>query len=46
MTKCQFVMAIMKFQLEMSICNGGNRRKLKITGIVLSPRVITLPKIN
>ena len=29
----------------MSICNGDNERKLKINGIFLSPRGITLPKI-
>ena len=34
-----------KFQLKMSICNGDNERKLKINGIFLSPRGITLPKI-
>ena len=34
-----------KFQFKMSICNGDNERKLKINGIFLSPRGITLPKI-
>ena len=34
-----------KFQFKMSICNGDNQRKLKINGIFLSPRGITLPKI-
>ena len=34
-----------EFQLKMSICNGDNERKLKINGIFLSPRGITLPKI-
>ena len=34
-----------KFQFKMSICNGDNERKLKINGILLSPRGITLPKI-
>ena len=29
----------------MSICNGENERKLKMHGIFLSPRGITLPKI-
>ena len=29
----------------MSICNGDNERKLKMNGIFLSPRGITLPKI-
>ena len=29
----------------MSICNGDNEWKLKINGIFLSPRGITLPKI-
>ena len=35
-----------EFQFKMSICNGDNERKLKINGIFLSPRGITLPKIN
>ena len=35
-----------KFQFKMSICNGDNERKLKINGIFLSPRGVTLPKIN
>ena len=34
-----------EFQIKMSICNGDNERKLKINGIFLSPRGITLPKI-
>ena len=34
-----------EFQFKMSICNGDNQRKLKINGIFLSPRGITLPKI-
>ena len=34
-----------EFQFKMSICNGDNERKLKINGIFLSPRGITLPKI-
>ena len=34
-----------EFQFKMSICNGHNERKLKINGIFLSPRGITLPKI-
>ena len=34
-----------EFQFKMSICNGDNERKLKINGIFLSPRDITLPKI-
>ena len=34
-----------KFQLKMSICNGDNERKLKINGIFLSPRGMTLQKI-
>ena len=34
-----------EFELKMSICNGDNERKLKINGIFLSPRGITLPKI-
>ena len=33
-----------KCQLKMSIFNGDNERKLKIIGIFLSPRGITLPK--
>ena len=33
-----------EFQFKMLICNGDNERKLKINGIVLSPRGITLPK--
>ena len=36
---------IPKFQLKMSICKGDNERKLKINGIFVSPRGITLPKI-
>ena len=35
-----------EFQSKMSICNGDNEWKLKINGIFLSPRGITLPKIN
>ena len=34
-----------EFQFKMSICNGDNERKLKINGIFLSPRAITLLKI-
>ena len=34
-----------EFQFKMSICNGDNKRNLKINGIFLSPRGITLPKI-
>ena len=34
-----------EFQFKMSICNGDNEQKLKINGIFLSPRGITLPKI-
>ena len=34
-----------EFQFKMSICNGDNERKMKINGIFLSPRGITLPKI-
>ena len=34
-----------EFQFKMSICNGDNERKLKINGIFLSQRGITLPKI-
>ena len=34
-----------EFQFKMSICNGDNERKLKINGIFLSPRGITLPTI-
>ena len=34
-----------EFQFKMSICNGDNQRKLKINGIFLSPRGITLLKI-
>ena len=34
-----------EFQVKISICNGDNERKLKINGIFLSPRGITLPKI-
>ena len=34
-----------EFQFKMSICNGDNERKLKINGIFLSPRGITLQKI-
>ena len=34
-----------EFQFKMSICNGDNERKLKINGIFLSPRGITLLKI-
>ena len=34
-----------EFQFKMSICNGDNERKLKINGIFLSSRGITLPKI-
>ena len=34
-----------EFQFKMFICNGDNERKLKINGIFLSPRGITLPKI-
>ena len=34
-----------EFQFKMSICNRDNERKLKINGIFLSPRGITLPKI-
>ena len=34
-----------QFQFKMSISNGDNERKLKINGIFLSPRGITLPKI-
>ena len=34
-----------EFQFKMSICNWNNKRKLKIHGIFLSPRGITLPKI-
>ena len=34
-----------EFQFKMKICNGNNERKLKINGIFLSPRGITLPKI-
>ena len=34
-----------KFQFKMSICNRDNKWKLKINGIFLSPRGITLPKI-
>ena len=34
-----------EFQFKMSICNGDNERKLKINGLFLSPRGITLPKI-
>ena len=34
-----------EFQFKMSISNGDNERKLKINGIFLSPRGITLPKI-
>ena len=34
-----------KFQFKMSIWNGDNEWKLKINGIFLSPRGITLPKI-
>ena len=34
-----------EFQFKMSICNGDIERKLKIYGIFLSPRGITLPKI-
>ena len=29
----------------MSICDGDNERKPRIVGLVLSPRVIILPKI-
>ena len=32
------------FQFKISICNGDNERKLKINGICLSPRGITLLK--
>ena len=32
-------------QFKMSICNGDNEWKLKINGIFLSPRGITLLKI-
>ena len=35
-----------KFQFKMSICVGDNERKLKINGIFLSPRGITLSKID
>ena len=31
-----------EFQFKMSICNGDNERKLKINGIFLSPRGITI----
>ena len=34
-----------EFQFKMSICNGDNEWKLKINGIFLSPRGITLPNI-
>ena len=34
-----------EFQFKILICNGDNERKLKINGIFLSPRGITLPKI-
>ena len=34
-----------KFHFKMSICKGDNEWKLKINGIFLSPRGITLPKI-
>ena len=34
-----------KFQFKMSISNGDNEGKLKINGIFLSPRGITLPNI-
>ena len=34
-----------ELQFQMSISNGDNERKLKINGIFLSPRGITLPKI-
>ena len=34
-----------EFHFKMSICNGDNERKLKINGIFLSPRGITLPKV-
>ena len=34
-----------EFQFKMSICNGDNELKLKINGIFLSPRGISLPKI-
>ena len=34
-----------EFQFKMSICNGDNERKLKINGICLSPRGISLLKI-
>ena len=34
-----------EFQFKMSICDGDNERKLKINGIFISPRGITLPKI-
>ena len=36
---------ILNFKFNMSICNGDNERKLKINGIFLSPRGITLPNI-
>ena len=36
---------IPNFNSKISICNGDNERKLKINGIFLSPRGITLPKI-
>ena len=34
-----------EFQFKMSLCNGDNEHKLKINGIFLSPRGITLQKI-
>ena len=34
-----------EFQIKMPICNGDNEGKLKINGIFLSPRGITLSKI-
>ena len=34
-----------EFQFKMSISKGDNEQKLKINGIFLSPRGITLPKI-
>ena len=34
-----------EFQFKMSLCNGDNERKLKIDGIFLSPRGITMLKI-
>ena len=35
-----------EFQFKISICNGDNEQKLKINGIFLSQKGITLPKIT